>query len=153
MKFKRIQFESTNYCSLKCEFCPNKKMTRNRKNLDPELFKKIIDDIAANDLTDLISFAGNGEPLIDPDLADKLEYCQSKKLKTVLTTNGLQIDEISDKMIKNLDCLYISWQTFSEKTFKLRGTCFNYDDYKNKIIAFVRQNGGPVENSDFLDAQ
>jgi MoaA/NifB/PqqE/SkfB family radical SAM enzyme len=140
MKFARIQFESTNYCSMKCEFCPNRKMTRERKNLDSELFKKIIDDIAKNALTETISFAGNGEPLIDPHLADKLEYCKTKKLKTVITTNGLQMEKINPKIIANLDCLYISWQTFNEKTFKLRGTNLDYQIYKNKLIEFIKQN-------------
>ncbi|HTX86471.1 MAG TPA: radical SAM protein [Candidatus Nanoarchaeia archaeon] len=140
MKFKRVQFESTNYCSMKCEFCPNRKMTRPKMNLAPELFRQIVDDLAARDLTDTISFAGNGEPSLDPDLANKLKYCHLKNLKTVITTNGLRIDKFTGDLIGNLDCLYISWQTFNEKTFRLRGTSSSYGAYQDKLIEFIGKN-------------
>ena len=145
MKFKRIQFESTNYCSMKCEFCPNKKMTRSRLNLDTGLFKKIINDITENNLTDSISFAGNGEPLIDPGILEKLKYCKEKGLKTIITTNGLQMDRINEEVLKNLDCLYISWQTFNKETFKLRNTSIDYSDYKKNLINFIKSNKGKIK--------
>ncbi len=101
MRFKRIQIETTNFCNMKCDFCPNKRMTRERKILDFQYFKEIIDDIAENKMTGVISFAGNGEPFIDPDFLNKLKYCKSKNLKTAVTTNGLLIEKISEEFIRN----------------------------------------------------
>ncbi|HTW96832.1 MAG TPA: radical SAM protein [Candidatus Methylomirabilis sp.] len=145
MKFSRIQFESSNYCNMRCAFCPNRLMTRERKNLDLELFKKIIDDIVAHDLTETISFAGNGEPLLDPNLGEKLDYCRRRGLSTIITTNGLLLDKLNDALIKNLDCLYISWQTFNEKTFPLRDVPISYDLYRQKLLDFIKEHQGKLK--------
>ena len=140
MKFDRIQFETTNNCNMRCSFCPNRTMKRARMFLGFDIFKKTIDDISCNNLTNTISFVGNGEPLLDNKIGEKIKYCKLKGLKTVITTNGVLLKRITPDILKNLDILYISWQTFNESSFKMRNINLNYDDYEAKILNFLNEN-------------
>ena len=125
MKFDRIQFETTNNCNMRCGFCPNRTMKRARTFLCFDIFKKTIDEISCNSLTNTISFAGNGEPLLDNKIGEKIKYCKLKGLKTVITTNGVLLERITPDILKNLDTLYTSWQTFNESS--LDGTESEYE--------------------------
>jgi len=140
MKFDRIQFETTNNCNMRCSFCPNRTMKRARMFLGFDIFKKTIDEISCNNLTNTISFVGNGEPLLDNKIGEKIKYCKLKGLKTVITTNGVLLKRITPDILKNLDILYISWQTFNESSFKMRNINLNYDDYEAKILNFLNEN-------------
>jgi MoaA/NifB/PqqE/SkfB family radical SAM enzyme len=115
-------------------------MKRARTFLDFDIFKKTIDEISYNSLTSTISFAGNGEPLLDNKIREKIKYCKLKGLKTVITTNGVLIDRITPDILKNQDALYISWQTFNESSFKMRNINLNYDNYETKILNFLNEN-------------
>ena len=142
MDFERIQFEITNNCNMKCIFCPNKNITRKKTFIDFDLFKKTIDNIAEHNLTEVISFTGIGEPLLNSDVKKEIEYCKSKELKVWLTTNGLLIEKLDKNILKNVDKLYISWQTFTKETFALREIDYDYNKYEEKILNFIKDNKG-----------
>jgi hypothetical protein len=58
-----------------------------------EHFKDILDLLVCNVKVDLINFSGMGEPLTDPNIADKLEYARRCCKYVTLYTNGRLLTE------------------------------------------------------------
>lgn len=96
--FDSIAIETTTYCNLRCEFCPNSKYDRgllkNRKLMDTNLFKKIINDLAKIKYRGWVLMHFYGEPLSDERLPDLVEYIKKKlpKAKIQINTNGFLLN-------------------------------------------------------------
>ena len=81
------RIETSNKCNAHCTICPREKMTREKKVMCYGVFCNLVDQV--RDLgAETISLFGYGEPLTDPGLEDKIEYCTSFRLNTWITTNG-----------------------------------------------------------------
>lgn len=141
MKFDRIQIEATNYCNMKCSFCPYPCLKKKRGDLDYGLYKRVIKDIARHNLTENISFAGMGEPLLKKDLSKYIKFANDKSLKTIVTTNGLLLDKdrLSNLSTNGLDEIWYSYQTFTPEAFKTRGIAknFSFDQYTKNLLRIV----------------
>ena len=91
-----VEFEVTNKCNADCIMCPNSIMERPIVKMDMDLFKRIVDEFAAENLP-LIKFvfAGIGEPTLDPLLPEKIRYLKEKipAVPVQLTTNASLLTE------------------------------------------------------------
>lgn len=104
----QIDFEVTNRCNAKCEFCP-RDLTPHEGLMSPEVFeaalqhaveyralvqewhaagKWITDDDIVN-----ISLCGLGEPLLHPRLMDYLKACKAEGFFTGVSSNGSVLSE------------------------------------------------------------
>ena len=92
--FDSIAIETTTYCNLRCEFCPNSKYNRglekNKKLMNLNLFKKIINELSEIDYRGQILLHFYGEPLTDERLSDLVKYTKRKLPKAFIqiNTNG-----------------------------------------------------------------
>lgn len=92
--FEGVVIETTTYCNLRCSNCPNSKyeksLLKNKKLIDENLFKKIIDDLAEYNFRGVIFPYFYGEPLSDERLLKFISYMRSKipKSRINLGTNG-----------------------------------------------------------------
>lgn len=83
----------TTKCQRKCPYCFAKDNSSAPMEFDFENFKKVIDWIdVSNDLTDRVGLLG-GEPTLHPKFIKFLDYTLSKKLNTVVFTNGMIADK------------------------------------------------------------
>jgi organic radical activating enzyme len=111
----QINIDVTEFCNLACIHCPYEAVTKkkgvNRRNLDPGLHAKLIDEIAGAGLGHCryIRYTGEGEPLLHPELAGMIGYAtRTTGLPTNLTTNGMllnrrRIDELLDAGVTIFD--------------------------------------------------
>ncbi|OGS08365.1 MAG: hypothetical protein A2270_02765 [Elusimicrobia bacterium RIFOXYA12_FULL_51_18] len=95
--FSMVFIETTTACNRRCRYCPNSKfdrgLMRNVKKMEPELFYKIIDELAA---LAPAGWAGDiqphfyGEPLLDGRLPGFIRYIRSKLPASPISvfTNG-----------------------------------------------------------------
>ncbi len=98
---KYIELEITNNCNMKCIFCPRNKMTRNMKDMDFNVFKKIIDELGQEYDDIVLNFALMGEPLLHPQFLQFIEYAlkQSKIFNVIIETNGILFNkEITENL-------------------------------------------------------
>lgn len=146
MNFERIHVELTNRCNFACQFCPEEVMSRERGEMEFDLFKKVIDEIEREQLTGTVMLHVMGEPLLCGYFAKAVDYIHSKELRVCLTTNGaLMSDESTAKLAKSgIDHIVFSVQTPEKKSFKLRKTDMAFDKYKNIISSSI---AGILENS------
>ncbi|MEZ5014419.1 MAG: SPASM domain-containing protein [Chitinophagales bacterium] len=105
-----ISFEPTTSCNLRCPECPSglRAFTRPTGMLKADFFNKTIDELAP-DLTYLI-FYFQGEPYLNPDFLDMVEYASKKKIYTATSTNAHYLNDANAKRTieSGLDRLIIS---------------------------------------------
>lgn len=116
----RIVFEPASLCNLKCEICPHYKndLIRNGTFLGFDVFKKTIDEIGNYLLS--VTFAGIGEPLLNPELPKMVDYANKKGIYTQIFTNLLKLDSAkADSLVKScLDRVIISLDCSNKQTYQ-----------------------------------
>jgi radical SAM protein with 4Fe4S-binding SPASM domain len=97
-----VIIETTGYCNLDCVMCPQGSIKRKRGNMEMAVFKKIVDEIAAEAPETQMWFAIMGEPLFySRQFLDLVKYAKSKNLKNLnLNTNAcLMTADIADEIL------------------------------------------------------
>src|ERR1700757_2742589 len=83
-----ISFEPTTSCNLRCPECPSglRAFTRPTGMLENSFFRKKIDDIHKDIL--YIIFYFQGEPYLNKNFLEMVQYASSKKIYTATSTNA-----------------------------------------------------------------
>lgn len=103
--FDAVTIETTTYCNRKCAYCPNSIFDRekvlNKKIMQEELFRKIIDELKEINFDGKIYPHLYGEPLCDLRLPELMAYAhrQLPKANIVVYTNA---DFLDSKMLNTL---------------------------------------------------
>jgi radical SAM protein with 4Fe4S-binding SPASM domain len=116
-------------CNFKCIYClyalPREEhgFISEKLLMDFDLYKKTIDDIASAKFElKMLRFAGIGEPLLHPRIADMVSYAVKKKIANsidIVTNASLLTKELSCELIKaGLSTLRVSLQGLSSKEYK-----------------------------------
>lgn len=115
-----ISIEPTTACNLRCPECPSglRAFTRPTGNLRSNFFRRTIDDLY-RDLAFLI-FYFQGEPYINPDFLDMVQYASRRGIYTITSTNGHFLsEENARKTIESgLDRLIISVDGSTQEVYE-----------------------------------
>jgi len=132
----RIHLESTNACNLDCHFCPYSRQTRRKGFIDPELFRKVVDECVPHDPKIWLHFLG--EPLLHKRLPELIAYGKAQGLTQLgLSTNAFFLTEaLGERLIRSgLDRLECSVDGLDAATFqRLRRS----DEFP-RVVRNVRQ--------------
>ncbi|MBD3226173.1 MAG: radical SAM protein [Caldithrix sp.] len=125
-----IMVEPTNICNLKCPMCPsgNGDMHRPRGKLDLKHFKSIVDDIG--DYVFQIQFWNQGEPFINKNFLEFVQYAKEKGIMTQTSTNGhyIRTDEMAETVVKSgLDQIIFSMDGTNSETYAKYRVGGNFD--------------------------
>jgi len=136
-----INIELTTLCDMKCEFCDLVVSTRDKLQMDFQLFKTIVNDLSSRKVTHSIVLAGVGEPLLYNKLEEAIEYASIKGLDTAIHTNGLRLtlENYARYIKKGLVSLAISLHNLSEKSFQYRhaSPTITYEKYLENILQII----------------
>lgn len=115
-----ISIEPTTACNLRCPECPSglRAFTRPTGNLRSDFFRRSIDDLY-RDLAFLI-FYFQGEPYINPDFLEMVQYASQRGIYTITSTNGHFLsEENARKTIESgLDRLIISVDGTTQEVYE-----------------------------------
>ena len=115
-----ISVEPTTACNLRCPECPSglRAFTRPTGNLKADFFKNTIDELH-KELMYLI-FYFQGEPYINPNFLDMVNYAHQKGIYTITSTNGHFLnDENARKTIESgLDRMIISVDGTTQEVYE-----------------------------------
>lgn len=117
-----IHLALTDKCNLKCSFCSVKNRKGNELNFENDV-KGIIDvyyDLGVKS----IELTGGGDPTMYPDLEETIFYIKKKGLDVSMITNGLRLNRIGEKALKQLTWMRIS---LSGIDFKLDSIYYDLD--------------------------
>ncbi|MDX2067225.1 MAG: SPASM domain-containing protein [Haliscomenobacter sp.] len=115
-----ISIEPTTACNLRCPECPSglRAFSRPTGNLRSDFFRKTIDELH-RDLSILI-FYFQGEPYINPDFLNMVQYASQRGIYTITSTNGHFLnEENARKTIESgLDRLIISVDGSTQEVYE-----------------------------------
>lgn len=115
-----LSFEPTTSCNLRCPECPSglRAFTRPTGMLQKNFFKETIDQLH-KDLFYLV-FYFQGEPYLNPDFLEMVQYASSKKIYTATSTNAHYLtDENARRTIESgLDRLIISIDGTTQEVYE-----------------------------------
>src|SRR5687767_11735469 len=105
-----ISFEPTTSCNLRCPECPSglRAFSRPTGMLKKDFFSETIDQLS-KELVYLV-FYFQGEPFLNPDFLNMVQYAASKKIYTATSTNAHYLkDDVAKRTVESgLDRLIIS---------------------------------------------
>jgi MoaA/NifB/PqqE/SkfB family radical SAM enzyme len=122
-----VQIEPSSICNYRCVFCyqTDKRLTNKKSGhmgmMDLDLFKNIIDQLEGN--VEGITLASRGEPSLNKQLPNMLQYLSGKFLATKINTNAYLFNESLCHSIleANIQTLVFSADAASEPLYsKLR---------------------------------
>lgn len=139
------------FCNFKCSYCLHsldagalQKKGFQRQYMDFEIFRKAVDDIAAQGwhLKAMI-FAGHGEPLMHKQIAEMVAYAKETGItdRTEIVTNGsLLTHKLSDALIHaGLDRLRVSLQGVTAEQYqKTCGAAIDFDRFVEQLGYFYQ---------------
>jgi MoaA/NifB/PqqE/SkfB family radical SAM enzyme len=115
-----LQVEPSSNCNLHCRVCPvGRGLERPSGNMTEELFIRLIDDLAESVL--VLMFWDWGEPFLNPNAYNMIQYARRAGIKVVASTNGhLFADrQNATKVIESgLDVLVVSVDGMDQHTFQ-----------------------------------
>lgn len=168
--------DPSSLCNFRCKFCPSgdqdliRKTGRYQGILDYNLFKKIIDDLKEfPEPIKTLRLYKEGEPLLNPNLADMIKYAKDSKkvLKVDTTTNGALLNPKINRQIiaAGIDQINISVNgVSSEQIYKYSNAKVDFEKYVDNIrdlyenkdnceiyIKSIKENLSADEQSKFFD--
>ena len=118
---ERVTLELTNHCNLNCPFCPRQHMDYPLGFMDSDLFRRLVDELAALGTTTLVPFF-RGEPLLHRDCLVLLAYAKAKSFTIQLATNGQMLtEEIARSFVEmGIDFVSFSVDAIHPDTYRER---------------------------------
>ncbi|HEX5170515.1 MAG TPA: radical SAM/SPASM domain-containing protein [Cyclobacteriaceae bacterium] len=115
-----ISVEPTTSCNLRCPECPSglRSFTRPTGMLKPDLFKKVIDELA--DTLMWLTFYFQGEPFLHAEFLDMVKHASSRNIYTSTSTNGhyLTGETARETVVSGLDRLIISIDGTTQEAYE-----------------------------------
>lgn len=117
---RELTVENTTHCGALCIMCPRAEYDQQWKHMPINLFRSVIDQGAALGMTSL-DLCGFGDPLMDPNFEEKLEFVRTNypsiRIYTASTAH-LLTEKRLDRLCRLLDTLKISNYGFSKKSYE-----------------------------------
>ncbi|MCB0395512.1 MAG: SPASM domain-containing protein [Flavobacteriales bacterium] len=128
-----LAIEPTTACNLRCPECPSglRSFTRPTGRLSMPLVKRVLDEVSP--YTFYLTLYFQGEPYLNPDFLDIVEYARSKSMYTATSTNGHFLnDENARRTVESgLDRLIISLDGTTQETYE----AYRKEGQLDKVLA------------------
>lgn len=115
-----VSFEPTTSCNLRCPECPSglRSFSRETGMLQQKLFRQTIDQLEDQLMYLYLYF--QGEPYLNPDFLDMVQYASAKGVYTVTSTNAHYLTpDIAKRTVESgLDRLIISIDGTTQETYQ-----------------------------------
>ena len=119
-----VQIEPTSICNFRCVMCYQAdKSFSSRSNgfmghMKLDIFKKIIDQLEGN--VEAITLASRGEPTLNPNIEEMINYCSNKFLAFKINTNASMLNEklIHTLLASNLQTIVFSIDSKDKESYE-----------------------------------
>jgi len=116
---KYIEVSPFGACNHRCTFCAVDYIGYNSVNIELETYKKSIDSMKGKGCGSIM-FAGEGEPLLHPQICEFVNYTKEVgEIDTAFTTNAYRLTEkFLESAMKNVSWLKVSFNAGKSKEYK-----------------------------------
>jgi len=148
-----VLIDNCNACNLRCSMCDHPNMTKHRKVqiMDMCLYRKIIDEIAAENPSARVWEIFFGDPFMCRDMPERIRYAKEKGLTdVVLNTNGVLMkpDKARAVIEAGLDSMYVGIDAADAATYEQIRVGGKYETAVANVLAYrdiLREIGRPEQ--------
>jgi radical SAM protein with 4Fe4S-binding SPASM domain len=130
--------ETTAKCNLYCPMCPRESHPQPKSDMTTEVFESLVTQ--AGSTAEHMMLIGLGEPFMDPEIFQRIEYCHRHSISTLLSTNGTFLDEkCSAKVLDSpLEQITLSFDGFKKETFEFYRKGAKFEKVRDNFVRFSR---------------
>jgi len=143
-RYAHLGIEPTNICNANCTFCGYRFLKKPKSTMTLDLFKKTVDDYAAQGGGPLSLTPTVGDPLVDGKILEKISYARSMPQigSIFLYTNAILLDKFGYEQVlrSGLSRLAISTYMGSSEGYKHYYGIDEYPRVVRNIIGILRTN-------------
>jgi radical SAM protein with 4Fe4S-binding SPASM domain len=130
--------ETTAKCNLYCPMCPRETHPQPKEDMADAIFTQLVDQSGKSG--EHMMLIGLGEPFLDPAIFDRIEYCARHNISTLLSTNGVLLDE--DRAVKLLDShlehITLSFDGSTPQSFEYYRKGAKFGRVRDNFVRFAR---------------
>jgi len=139
-----MAISASNVCNSRCPKCVYTQNPELRKTygsepfMKPEVFNRIADE--AGKYNSLIRISGTGEPFLNPDLMEEIEYAKKAGARIGVITNGSLLDDDKIRRIleAGVEAMEFSVDAMDEEHYNQVRTGLDFNVVKNNILKMVK---------------
>ncbi|MDW8130254.1 MAG: radical SAM protein [Bryobacterales bacterium] len=130
--------ETTAKCNLYCPMCPREIYRQPKEDMTDAIFERLVAESAP--AAEHMMLIGLGEPLLDPKIFDRIEYCARHGISTLLSTNGTLLDERAAARLLDspLEHVTLSFDGATKETFEYYRRGARFEQVRENFVRFCR---------------
>ncbi len=130
--------ETTAKCNLYCPMCPRETHKQPKADMSDAVFQKLVGE--AGTTAEHMMLIGLGEPFMDRQIFERIEYCHRHSISTLLSTNGTFLDEQTAVRLlaTPLEQITLSFDGASKETYEFYRKGANFEKVRDNFVRFSR---------------
>src|SRR5262245_9515258 len=134
-----VTIESTAKCNLSCPMCPRHVYTFDSKNMDLELYRKMVAD--CKDHVEFIWPYGIGEPMMHPSIFEMIRITRDAGIRTGISTNATFLDSNRSEQLldSGLDYLILAFDGATPETYEKYRAGATFQKTRDNILGFLEK--------------
>jgi radical SAM protein with 4Fe4S-binding SPASM domain len=130
--------ETTAKCNLYCPMCPRETHKQPKEDMTSAVFDSLIRQ--AGKSAEHMMLIGLGEPLMDPQIFRRIEFCHQHSISTLISTNGTLLDErLAARLLDTpLEQITLSFDGARKETFEFYRKGAKFERVRDNFVRFSR---------------
>ena len=130
--------ETTAKCNLYCPMCPRETHPQPKEDMSDAIFSQLVEQSGKSG--EHMMLIGLGEPFLDPAIFDRIEYCSKHNISTLLSTNGVLLDEDRARKLlqSSLEHITLSFDGSTAESFEYYRKGAKFDRVRDNFIRFAQ---------------
>jgi radical SAM protein with 4Fe4S-binding SPASM domain len=130
--------ETTAKCNLYCPMCPRETFPQPKADMSQDIFERLVRESAST--AEHMMLIGLGEPLLDPAIYSRIEFCHQHSISTLISTNGVLLDERAAARLLDspLEQMTLSFDGARKETFEFYRKGANFERVRDNFVRFAR---------------
>ncbi|MGA3096897.1 MAG: radical SAM protein [Bryobacteraceae bacterium] len=130
--------ETTAKCNLYCPMCPRETHAQPKADMSGEVFETLV--AQAGESAEHMMLIGLGEPFMDPHIFERIEFCHRHSISTLLSTNGVFLDERAAGRVLDspLEQITLSFDGAKKETFEFYRKGAKFEKVRDNFVRFAR---------------
>jgi radical SAM protein with 4Fe4S-binding SPASM domain len=130
--------ETTAKCNIYCPMCPREVYPQPKADMSDAVFERLVRE--SGKTAEHMMLIGLGEPLLDPKIYERIEFCHRHSVSTLLSTNGTLLDEKAAARLLDtpLEQLTFSFDGAKKESFELYRKGAKFEKVRENFVRFAR---------------
>lgn len=129
--------ETTAKCNIYCPMCPRETHKQPKEDMTDAVFERLVRE--SGESAEHMMLIGLGEPLLDPKIYDRIEFCEKHRISTLLSTNGTLLDEkaAARLLATPLEHITLSFDGAKAESFEFYRKGARYERVRDNFVRFA----------------